>query len=111
MAFHTTRGLTTRFVLVIACITANGGCVSSTPRPRTELTPDECVQVGTVAAASVWNTKKAFAGSGIPAYTDGTAYPEYRILVPPEYEAQAIALLRDLKKRPYPYLVADDPSR
>jgi hypothetical protein len=79
---------------------ALAGC-QHTPTATTQLTPEKCVEVGTVTPHGVWSTKKALARAGIPAYTDGSQYPSpYRILVPPEFRDRAVALLREIEKRP-----------
>jgi hypothetical protein len=76
------------------------GC-EHTPPVTTELTPAQCIEVGTVTAHGVSSTKKALARAGIPAYTDGSQYPlPYRILVPPEYRERAVAVLREVEQRP-----------
>src|SRR5256885_15257449 len=86
----------------IFCITilsaALLGC-QHTPPVTTQLPPEQCVEVGTVTAHGVWNTKKALARAGVPAYTDGAQYPSYRILVPPEYRDRAVAVLRKIEQR------------
>ena len=75
------------------------GCQHTSP-VATQLSPEQCIEVGTVTAHGVWNTKKALARAGVPAYTDGAHYPSYRILVPPEYRNRAIAVLREIEQRP-----------
>jgi hypothetical protein len=90
---------------ILATLAATTGC-QSMPKPAPGTTPPpDYIEVGTVAAASASDTKRAFARAHIPAYTDGHEYPTYHILVPPEYRDQATALLRDLRNRPLPYLV------
>jgi len=58
------------------------------------------VEAGTVTAHGVWAIKKALAQAGIPAYTDGSEYPQYRILVPPAYRGQAVDVLKQIQQQP-----------
>jgi hypothetical protein len=85
-------------ILFILVALFSVGC-QHTSTPTTRLAPEQCVEVGTVMAHGVWETKKALARAGIPAYTDGSEYPSYRILVPPEYRESAVAVLRRIEQR------------
>jgi hypothetical protein len=75
------------------------GCQHTLP-VTSQLPPEQCIEVGTVTAHSVWNTKKALARAGVPAHTDGAQYPSYRILVPPQFRDRAVAVLREIDQRP-----------
>src|SRR5687768_14728826 len=89
------------FIIVVLVVSATVAGCQHTPPVTTQLTPAECVEIGTVTAHGVWDTKKALARAGIPAYTDGSQYPSpYRILVPPEYRDRAVAVLREIEQRP-----------
>jgi hypothetical protein len=85
---------------ILFALAALVGC-EHTPSGTTKLDHMNYVEVGTVTPHGVWGTKKALAQAGIPAYTDGSRYPDsYRILVPPEYRERAVVVLKQIEQNP-----------